>query len=92
MVIKKRINNENQVTFEDAEKLADELADRSYGVKKIIKNKPDERITIKIPYDLYEYLDDLSRERKRAKMQNKTQVQSFNTSVFHISTIIAIVM
>ena len=72
MAIKKRTKNKDTVTFKDAEKLANELADKTYGTKANIKNRPDERITIKIPYDLYEYLDDLSRERKRAKMENKT--------------------
>lgn len=75
MAIKRRPESQKkEVSFEDAEKLADELADKVYGEHSppSATEKPDERITITLPYHMYEYLDETARLRKKAKEKNKS--------------------
>lgn len=84
MAIKKRIskdnhdteteNVENQVTFEQAESLANELADKTYGEVKdrSLRENEDERLTITLNGDLYDKIENIARSRKKLKKPNKT--------------------
>lgn len=62
------------VTAEDAEKLADELADKQYGKPKIAEpeSEPIERLTIALPISMYDDIEALAKKRKRAKMPDRS--------------------
>ena len=83
MAIKKRVskdsgnkteNVERQVTFDQAESLADELADKTYGEVKdsSLRKNEDERLTITLSGDIYDKVENIARNRKKLKKPNKT--------------------
>lgn len=81
MGIKKRnINNsilkdttpKKEVSFEEAEKLANEMADKPYGETVNPREQEEERLTISLSGALYDAVNELARERKRRKIPNKS--------------------
>lgn len=82
MPIKKRISNtkdndssnitNNEVTFEQAEQVANELADKQYYEEKNHRDMDIERLTISISGTLYDKIDNLARDRKKKKLPNKS--------------------
>jgi len=75
------ITKKQEIDSTIAESLADKLADKPYGqqlepetqsAKKEIKDTEIERITISIPRWMSYRLEDMARERKRSKQQNRT--------------------
>ncbi|MCF6768554.1 hypothetical protein L3V86_09295 [Thiotrichales bacterium 19S11-10] len=64
--------NTNKVTFEQAEQVANELADKQYYEEKNHRDNEIERLTISLSGTLYDKIDSLSRERRKKKLPNKS--------------------
>jgi hypothetical protein len=60
------------VTFDDAEMVANELADKVYGQQHNARENDEERLTISMKGTLYDQIEELARKRKKNKDKNKS--------------------
>lgn len=79
----------NEVTFDQAEQVANELADKKYYEGKNHRDNELERLTISLSGTMYDKIDDLSRERKKKKLPNRSMsaivVEAIEKFIIHNS-------
>lgn len=73
-MVKSRVKKEaHQSSEKAAEALADKIADKPYGTTAAPEN-PDEviRLTVALPLSIYDAVESLARQRKRAKAEDRS--------------------